>query len=74
MKFFATGLVFVLAVVSTFLVNAELKSVAILFRHGERTNNNVWPKNGDTELFKELGPGELTKVSVIMWLIYSFWN
>lgn len=53
---------FLAAVLAAGLVHGELKSVALLFRHGERTPEGIYPKYGETPLFKDLGPGQLTLV------------
>lgn len=56
-------LIFAVVVLHTDLTRAELQSVAILFRHGERTPEEVYPKYGDTKDYRELGLGQLTLVS-----------
>lgn len=44
--------------------DAQLKGVAILFRHGQRTPNAVFPTYGMTTQTQELGTGQLTVVSL----------
>lgn len=56
-------LTFTVFVLHTDFIRAELQSVAILFRHGERTPEEVFPKYGDTKDYRELGLGQLTLVS-----------
>lgn len=47
-------------------VNSEsVKSVAILFRHGERTSLAGFPNYGNNEITKELGFQELTRVITV---------
>ena len=59
---------FFLAFFALFLVVApalgELKGVAILFRHGERTQVFTMPKYGVSESYTDLGEGQLTLVSL----------
>lgn len=52
---------FVIACSLTF-GHGELKSAAILFRHGERTPVFTYPKYGETAILKELGYIQLTLV------------
>lgn len=52
------------AILAVGIVQGELKSVALLFRHGERTPEGIYPKYGETALYKDLGPGQLTLVSL----------
>lgn len=50
------------------LVHGELKSVAILFRHGERTPGQLFGKYGDSAMYRDIGPGQLTLVSLDSYL------
>lgn len=60
LKIYLAILVGVLALGSS---QAALKTVAILFRHGERTPISVYPNYGaNNEQVKELGFGQLTLV------------
>lgn len=52
------------AILAVGIVQGELKSVALLFRHGERTPEGIYPKYGESALYKDLGPGQLTLVSL----------
>ena len=47
------------------LVEAELKGVALLFRHGQRTPIFSLPNYGNSEMVKEIGFGQLTLVSKV---------
>lgn len=42
--------------------DAQIKGVALLFRHGQRTPNSVFPTYGMTTQTQELGTGQLTVV------------
>lgn len=57
-------IVLCLAVASS---DAQIKGVALLFRHGQRTPNYVFPTYGMTTQTQELGTGQLT---VVRKLIY----
>lgn len=58
------GAFLIAAVLATGVVQGELKSVALLFRHGQRTPGLIMPKYGDSPLYRDLGEGQLTLVSL----------
>lgn len=62
MKFVSVPFVLLLLAVAS--SDAQLKGVAILFRHGQRTPNAVFPTYGMTTQTQELGTGQLTVVSL----------
>lgn len=45
------------------LANAELKGVALVFRHGERTPESLGQFYGRTAISDQIGLGQLTLVS-----------
>lgn len=53
-------------------VQGELKGVALLFRHGERTPIYSFPNYGVPEAYKDLGLGQLTLVRGEN--LHSNWN
>lgn len=69
MKFLRILAFLAVAIAVPGLVLGELKSVAILFRHGERTVTITMPKYGDSALVRDLGLGQLTLVRLLFNLV-----
>lgn len=51
--------------------DAQIKGVALLFRHGQRTPNYVFPTYGMTTQTQELGTGQLTVVRKLIFNNFS---
>lgn len=60
-----------LALFAITLAKADIQSVALVFRHGQRTPTRVTPNYGFCALTKELGLGQLTLVDQVQLITHS---